>query len=304
MGYSDWHVFNCDRSFLLEYHLFRTENVMEAEDEYGSILILGASGMIGSALQKILPHAIAMGDELDILHREAVISCIDRLHPAIVINAPTCPNGTCRDHDTMVLRFGAAPGYVAAACKKVDAAYVHYTTGDIFDGSENGYTEDAVPCPATAFGSALLQGEQNVMAATDDYHLIRTSWMFGPHEDDMVGRMLALSKEKGVVKEPYDQYGRPTYTLDLAVATVLVTPCDPGIYHLTNDGTCSRYEFARRFIPNVSPCSSKEYPGDGSQSGSSILLNTKIPPLRHWKEALDEYLVIRGIQLPIRGVDP
>jgi dTDP-4-dehydrorhamnose reductase len=91
-----------------------------------------------------------------------------------------------------------------------------------------------------------------------------------------------------------DQRGKPTYTVDLAQKTPEILSSSPGIYHITNEGVCSWYEFASAFIPNAVPCSSGEFPRKAQRPAYSVLVNTKTEPLRHWRHAVKDYLYLKG----------
>jgi dTDP-4-dehydrorhamnose reductase len=127
----------------------------------------------------------------------------------------------------------------------------------------------------------------------DDYRIIRTSWLFGKHGKNFVDTVLQLSCQMDRVQVVNDQVGKPTYTVDLAEKTPEIVERESGIYHITNEGTCSWYEFAQAFINNAVPCSSAEFPRTAKRPAYSVLKNTKTLPLRHWKEALADYLYLR-----------
>jgi dTDP-4-dehydrorhamnose reductase len=106
--------------------------------------------------------------------------------------------------------------------------------------------------------------------------------------------MLRLSHEMPEVRVVNDQFGKPTYTADLAQKTAEIAGLAPGIYHVTNDGICSWFEFARAIIPNVVSCSTAEYPRKAKRPAYSVLVNTKTTQMRPWKEALNAYLMERN----------
>lgn len=270
--------------------------IEEPDDVTGDILILGAGGMLGHALQFVIPNAIAKGRELDIRNKEKVTTFIDDLHPAIVINAAAYTDvDGCEDHrEHAMLVNGTALGYLAAACQKVDAVLVHYSTDYVFDGTQAEYCEDDSPHPINVYGESKLLGEQNVAMEMYDYRIIRTSWLFGPYGRNFVDTMLDLSPKIEQVKVVNDQFGKPTYTIDLALATTGIIVCDPGIYHVTNDGVCSWYEFAKAIIPNAVPCTTAEFPRKAKRPKCSVLTSTKTDSLRHWQEALADYLKAKG----------
>jgi len=164
----------------------------------------------------------------------------------------------------------------------------------VFDGSKKEYVESDATNPINVYGKSKLMGEQQIVGLMRDYWIIRTSWLFGRHGKNFVDTMLTLSKQMDKVKVVNDQVGKPTYTVDLAGKTREVLGMQPGIYHITNDGVCSWYEFASAIIPNTVPCTSEEFPRKAKRPRFSVLANRKTAPMRHWREALADYLRSRG----------
>ena len=229
---------------------------------------------------------------------------------------------------------GKAPGYLAEAASQCGAVLVHYSTDYVFDGKKaEGYREDDTPVnPVNFYGESKLAGENAIRDAGGNYYIIRTSWLFGLGPSfapasprlrraskaseggpkNFVETMLRLSEEKNELRVVNDQHGKPTFTLDLAKATkkLLDDKNDFGIYHITNEPATTWYDFARAIINKknitrriqksddrlsfVYPCSSREYPRLAQRPAYSILLNTKLPLLRPWQEALAEYLSLRN----------
>ena len=256
------------------------------------VLILGAYGMLGQDLQKSFPHATFRGRDLDITDAGKVATAIHDLNPALVINVAgyTDVDG-CEDHRDLAF---AVNGYslvpLARACRDTGAVLIHYSSDYVFDGTKKSYREDDVPHPINAYGESKLLGEKNITENMADYRIIRTSWLFGKHGKNFVETMIRLSSEMPEVRVVNDQFGKPTCTADLAQKTVDIARSEPGIYHITNDGICSWYEFARAIIPNVVPCSTAEYLRKAKRPAYSVLTNTKTAPMRPWQEALKTYL--------------
>jgi dTDP-4-dehydrorhamnose reductase len=167
---------------------------------------------------------------------------------------------------------------------------VHYSTDYVFNGTQKEYWETDTPDPINVYGASKLLGEQLIQAEHDKFLIIRTSWLFGAYGRNFVDAMLTISPHTEQVRVVNDQFGRPTYTKDLAMETKNLLDREPGIYHVTNSGTCSWYEFARAIIPNAIPCSTDEFPRKARRPTYSVLLSTKTAPLRHWREALADYL--------------
>lgn len=258
-------------------------------------LILGAGGMLGSDLCMVFPDAIKLThDDLDITNKERVIETIETYQPDVVINAAAYTNvDGCEDERELAFDInGMAPGYIAEACSIVSAKFVHFSTDYVFDGSKKKYIESDPTGPINVYGESKLLGEKNIIRNMNDYRIIRTSWLFGMHGGNFIDTMLKLSGEMDMVKVVNDQFGKPTYTNDLARKTAKIIDLAPGIYHITNEGVCSWYEFAAEAIDNVVPCSSEEFVRKAKRPDFSVLVNTKTTPMRHWREALSEYLIL------------
>lgn len=261
-------------------------------------LIIGAGGMLGHDLMKAFPDAVPVGHrEIDITDRGQVLRVIAEHKPRLVINAAAYTNvDGCEDAQELAYDVnGRGPGYLAEACAAAGATLVHYSTDYIFDGSSQAYVESDAANPINVYGQSKLLGEQNIARATGDYRIIRTSWLFGSHGKNFVDTMLTLSKQMERVRVVNDQMGKPTYTVDLAAKTREVIGMSPGIYHITNDGICSWYEFASAIIPNTVPCTSEEFARKARRPQYSVLTNTKTSPMRHWRDALAAYLSERGV---------
>ncbi|KKH59367.1 dTDP-4-dehydrorhamnose reductase [Methanosarcina mazei] len=261
-------------------------------------LIIGSSGMLGSDLCKVFPDAVKLTHhDLDITDRDQVIESILEIKPDVVINAAAYTNvDGCEDNKELAFQVnGYGPGYIAEACARAGAKLVHFSTDYVFDGSKKEYVESDIPDPINVYGDSKLLGEKKIIENMDDYRIVRISWLFGIHGKNFVETMLKLSGEMDTVKVVNDQFGKPTYTMDLASKVKEIIELDPGIYHITNDGICSWYEFASSIIDNVIPCTSEEFPRKAKRPKYSVLVNTKTEPMRHWREALKAYLKERNI---------
>ncbi|MDD3977826.1 MAG: dTDP-4-dehydrorhamnose reductase [Methanomicrobium sp.] len=256
------------------------------------ILILGANGMLGHSLQKVFPDAICKGHELDITDEKKIYSYISELNPDIVINAAayTDVDGCEDNHDIAFAVNGEGPGNLAVACEKTGATLVHFSTDYVFDGTKKEYNESERTNPVSIYGKSKLLGEENIIKNMDDFRIIRTSWLFGVHGKNFVETMLKLSLEMPQVRVVNDQFGKPTYTKDLAQKTSEIINLEPGIYHASNEGVCSWFEFAKAIIPNAVPCNTEEFPRKAKRPVYSVLINNKTKPMRNWNEALKDYL--------------
>jgi len=271
------------------------------------VLILGAKGMLGQALARVFSDAdLSLWDlnQLDITDQQQVEQKILSLQPQIIINAAayTDVDGCETNEDLAVRVNGLAVGYLASVAKHLGAILVHYSTDYVFDGQNSaGYKESDPTNPVNAYGRTKLRGEQELTKKGEKYYLIRTAWLYGPGGKNFVDTILTKAKSSDKLKVVNDQFGKPTYTLDLAQATRnIVEQNQPfGIYHITNQAPASGitwYEFAQAAVKlknlsaEIEPCSTEEFPRPAQRPKYSMLINTKIKPMREWQEALNDYL--------------
>ena len=260
-------------------------------------LIFGAGGMLGTDLCSVFPDAVKLKhSDIDITDMERVVESIRNIKPDVVINAAAYTDvDGCEDNQELAFEVnGRALGYIAQSCSLVGAKLVHFSTDYVFDGSKEKYVESDITCPINVYGVSKLLGERNIIENMNDYRIIRTSWLFGLHGGNFVDTMLRLSGEMDTVSVVDDQFGKPTYTADFARKTAEVIGLAPGIYHITNEGVCSWYEFAAAVIDNIVPCSSDEFLRRAKRPEYSVLINTKTAPMRDWRVALADYLSVRG----------
>ncbi len=274
------------------------------------ILIIGYKGMLGHELTDAFRdgHELVLWDrdEIDISEREDVMEKIGELKPDVVINAAayTAVDEAESNKDLVYKINGCAVGFLSNVCKDIDALFVHFSTDYVFDGQDrNGYKEDRPAGGAlNIYGMSKMLGEKMIADIGPRYYLIRTSWLFGKSGKNFIETMLRLASEKKDLRVVNDQFGSPTYAKDLAVKTrELVESGRPyGIYHITNSNQCSWYEFSLKIFelaklePVVTPVNSEEFPTPAKRPAYSVLINTKLPKMRSWEEALKEYLIETG----------
>lgn len=280
-----------------------------------AIIILGAKGMLGRALVDVFSrdHDVLAWDqeELDITDADALKRRFRETRPRFVINAAafTDVDGAEANARAADLVNGAAVGLLAEACAEWGSALVHYSTDYVFDGENpNGYDEDWAPIkPVNAYGRSKLLGEQALWRIGLErlpFYLIRTSWLYGSHGKNFVDTMLKIGREQQEVRVVNDQHGKPTYTHDLAHATLEIVSGDEeayetGVYHVTNETPphgITWYDFAVEIFRiagmpvRVLPISSREFPRPAARPRYSVLVNTKLFKRRPWEEALREYI--------------
>lgn len=274
------------------------------------ILITGAYGMLGSDLREILKNheLIATGfKELDITNEEKVIEFICENSPEIVINAAayTAVDDCETNYDDAYAVNAIGPRNLAIACNKIDIPLIHISTDYVFDGSKNTpLLEDDELGPQSAYGKTKLEGEKFIQENTEKYFILRTAWLYGVHGGNFVQTMLNLAKEHDKITVVNDQIGSPTFSYDLAKGiSNLLNSEKYGIYHLTNEGECSWYEFAKDIFElskidlKLIPVSTEEFQKPAPRPHYSVLSNEKwikagFPPMRNYKEALNEYLAL------------
>ncbi|MEK1310390.1 dTDP-4-dehydrorhamnose reductase [Limosilactobacillus fermentum] len=273
------------------------------------ILITGATGQLGSELRNLLDERNVAYDAfdshgLDITDEETVMKKVEELQPKVIYH---CAAYTAVDNaedqykaaNWQVNETGTQN--IAQAAKKVGALLVYVSTDYVFDGTNPGeYKEDDPTNPKNEYGKAKLAGEEIVKQTLDNYYIVRTSWVFGKYGRNFVYTMLRLAKDHDRLTVVNDQFGRPTWTRTLAeFITHLVDTKSPyGTYQLSNDDSCSWYEFAKEILADkdveVAPVTSKEYPQKAYRPRHSIMSLEKAKETGYeiptWQEALKEFM--------------
>lgn len=265
----------------------------------GPVLILGATGRLGRALGRVYRDAVGVGHELEITDAAAVDAAIRALSPSVVFNCAAFTDvDACEDDpDRAVAVNGAGAGNVAAACAAVGAILVHLSTDYVFSGKTDGYVESDAPAPVNVYGLTKALGEMRVRGTGGNWRIVRTSRLFGPGENDFASQMRTRSLVKPAVPVIRDEWSRFTYLPELAARLPEVVRAPIGVYHRTNEGTVSWYDFARELIPNASAVTAERCRRRAERPRCAALLNTKLPPLRHWREALSDYIRAEGEQM-------
>lgn len=274
------------------------------------VLLTGATGMLGRALREnlslqheLLPLAHA---DLDITDLDATLSALDRAKPQVVIHAGawTDVDGCEQDPDRSWRVNALGSRNLSVACQGAGAACCYLSTDYVFDGEKpSPYTEFDAPNPISCYGGSKLAGERYVQTLTPRHWIVRSSWLFGPGGKNFVKTILAKARAGEGLRVVDDQVGSPTYALDLARAIArLIGGPHYGIWHVTNSGSCSWYDFAAAILENtgltgtrLEPISSKELGRAAARPRNSVLRNycwelEGWPPLRPWSDALRDYL--------------
>jgi dTDP-4-dehydrorhamnose reductase len=279
------------------------------------ILLIGALGQLGTDLRKTLAaHEVTPVDkeEIDVCQRRQVDTMVGDLRPEVLVNCSAF-NRVDEAEDDPEAAFAVntfAVRNLALAARRYEAKLVHFSSDYVFDGPvRRPYVESDTPCPRSMYGVSKLAGEAMVQAIWPRHFLIRTCGLYGytgsrDKGTNFVESMFRLEARGGPVRVVDDQFCTPTSTMDLAWAVTQLLPTEShGVYHLTNAGQCTWYEFACAVFaeaglhPDVQPVASSEFPVKAKRPDYSVLDNQKFraegfTDMRPWREALADY--IRG----------
>lgn len=274
------------------------------------ILVTGANGQLGQELvcqlEKMNVELISFTkSELDICHLESVLKTVNEIQPQIIINAAAYTKVDQAEKDKELAFSVNAYGQrnLAIAAEKVDAKVCYVSTDYVFGGdSTEPYEEHALVNPIGVYGKSKYAGEQLTQTLSTKYFIVRTAWVYGEYGPNFVKTMLRLASERDELGVVSDQVGSPTYTVDLAAFIIeLVQTEKYGVYHCTNSGSCSWYEFAQAIFEEsnltikVNPLTTEQYPTPAKRPSYSVLADTAIKsngltPMRHWKDGLKAFL--------------
>lgn len=275
------------------------------------ILITGSSGMLGSDLVDILSrrHEVVTSGSLDIRDLEGVMELLRETRPDAVVHAAAFTDVDCAEteRDTAYQVNVLGTRNIAAAASAVGSSILYISTDYVFDGEKgDGYLEFDEPNPLNFYGKTKYLGEVSVRQLSERFYIVRTSWLFGRNGRNFVETMVELAERGHEISVVDDQYGSPTYTRDLAasIGNLLERPAY-GVYHLTNSGQCSWYEFAIDIFNELGmevclkPVKSHEFPRPARRPSFSVLRNYNwsmegFKPLRNYRDALRDYIKDAG----------
>ena len=275
------------------------------------ILVTGANGQLGNEMRRlgaVSPCEYIFTDvaELDITNKQAVAEFVTQNNINIIINCAAYTNVDKAEDDeaTAELINATAVRNLAEAMKAVDGTLFHVSTDYVF-GSEGNTprTEDMPTNPLGVYGRTKLHGEQAIAEVGAKALIFRTAWLYSEFGNNFLKTMLRLTAEKEALNVVFDQVGTPTYAGDLALAIFSIIEGDKyagneGIYHFSNEGVCSWYDFAREIATamrhdkcNVIPCHSSEFPSKVIRPPYSVLDKTKIKQtfgieIPHWRDSM------------------
>ncbi|MCI5855083.1 MAG: dTDP-4-dehydrorhamnose reductase [Prevotella sp.] len=274
-----------------------------------NILITGCNGQLGNELQlleaKYQQHTFFNTDvnELDITNQLAVDDYVFRNQIDCIINcaAYTAVDKAEEQKELCTTLNTVAPSYLAAAVEKRGGCMIQISTDYVFDGTHSTpYVETDTPAPNSVYGCTKLAGELGVTKFCKKSIVIRTAWLYSTFGNNFVKTMLRLGRERKELGVVADQIGSPTYAADLAAAimTIVEKGVKPGVYHYTNEGVASWYDFTKAIHRmagikdcNVKPIHTSDYPTAATRPAYSVLDKKKITDdyqltIPHWEEAL------------------
>lgn len=279
------------------------------------IWLIGNRGMLGYDVEKILDQRtlpyLASDIDVDITDYEALRAFAGRHRIRWIINCSAYTAvDLAEDEGDRAFRINADGVLnIARIAKEKGASLIHVSTDYVFDGEKpEAYGEDDEPNPIGVYGQSKLAGERHIASASNRYFIIRTAWLYGVTGKNFVHTMIRLFRERDEVRVVADQWGSPTYTGDLAAAIVGIVERDStryGIYHFTNEGKITWYEFAAEIYARarryglvgrdvrISAITTAEYPTKARRPRNSYMSKEKIlrelgVACRPWQEALDE----------------
>jgi len=289
-----------------------------------TILLIGANGQVGWELQRTLAPlgrvvtAARSGAEtaIDLADADSIQCVVSEVRPSLIVNAAAYTAVDRAEDDRVQAEAvnATAPGLLAEAAKQLGAGFIHYSTDYVFDGSQSHpYAESDSPNPQSVYGRTKLAGEAAVAAATDDYLILRTSWIYALRGANFLLTMQRLARGREQLSVVDDQIGAPTWSRMIAEATAQmvakITDGDggwrrerSGLYHLSCGGEVSWHGFAEAIfaqleqrgerVVKLEPIPSSSYPTPAARPAYSVLDNSKLETdfgivLPGWRSALD-----------------
>jgi dTDP-4-dehydrorhamnose reductase len=281
------------------------------------ILITGGRGQLGQELRAAFAaHTVSAPGhaELDVTDAGSVGRAVDAFRPELVIHAAAYTDTRgCEADPALAMRVnGDGTRHVALACRQAGAALLYISTNEVFDGAKGEpYLETDEPRPVNAYGRSKLAGEEHVWSLLQKSYVVRTAWLYGGGRDFLARVLQAATGELPMVT---DEVASPTWARDLAqaIARLVEQDAPPGVYHLTNGGGCSRFQWAERVLALAGrqdvvlrPVTQAEYGAPYRKPAFSELANTAAAALgvvlRPWLEALAAYLVTPLADRPFGG---
>lgn len=280
-----------------------------------TVLVTGSKGQLGNEVQVLassypqFEFIFTDVEELDICDRKAVEKYFAERKIDVLLNcaAYTAVDKAEEDVELCYRINEKAVGILGEVAAQYGTKMVHVSTDYVFDGTSYlPYTEDRPVCPATVYGKSKLAGELLLMDVCPAAVIVRTSWLYSSFGNNFVKTMIKLGRERDTLNVIFDQVGTPTYAADLADALLQIVSADkfiPGVYHYSNEGVCSWYDFTIAIHQiagidcRVLPIESKDYPAKTPRPHYSVLNKKKIKSnyniqIPHWEDGLRRCMAI------------
>ena len=277
------------------------------------VLVTGKNGQLGQSLQKIAAaypqfnFSFVGRDELDLADSESIVAFFaDKEFDAIINCAAYTAVEKAESELELVSQINHfAVKQLAHITKQMDAMLIHISTDYVFDGTNHKpYIETDLTNPQNVYGHTKLKGEQAIQSINPKSAIIRSSWVYSEFGNNFVKTILRLGQERDSLNIIFDQIGSPTYATDLAeacLAVIVRNNSDVEIYHYSNEGVCSWYDFAKAIFQianincQVNPIETKDYPALAKRPHYSLMNKTKIKQgaqvnIPYWRTSLDKML--------------
>ncbi|HBJ77165.1 MAG TPA: dTDP-4-dehydrorhamnose reductase [Porphyromonadaceae bacterium] len=284
-----------------------------------NVLVTGSNGQLGNEMQRLgkkSPNRYIFSDiiklegcenaiQLDITNLTELRRIVKEEGIEVIVNCAAYTNVEKAEDDykTADLINHTATSYLAEVCKEVNATLIHVSTDYVFGGdAHTPYKEEQSTNPLGVYGKTKYDGEQSILSSGCKYIILRTAWLYSSFGGNFVKTMMKLTKEKEELKVVFDQVGTPTFAGDLANAIFQIVEGKlfvgkEGIYHYTNEGMCSWYDFAVEICDlchhscSISPCHTEEFPTRAKRPHFSVLDKSKFKKtfnlsIPHWKKSL------------------
>jgi dTDP-4-dehydrorhamnose reductase len=266
-----------------------------------NVLITGANGQLGNEMRVLsaenpeYTYFFTDVAELDICNEQAVLDFVKANNIHVIVNcAAYTAVDNAEDNVELCTKLNAdAVGYLAKAAEANGAEFIQISTDYVFDGTAHiPYQETEPTCPNSVYGSTKLAGEQNALTLCTRSMVIRTAWLYSTFGNNFVKTMIRLGRERDSLGVIFDQVGTPTYARDLARAifAAIRQGVTPGIYHFSNEGVCSWYDFTKAIhrlagitTCNVKPLHTSEYPTKAKRRITRCLIRRRLKRYIMWK---------------------
>lgn len=279
------------------------------------ILVTGSKGQLGSEIKFLstdhnYDFVFIDLDELNLSKTETILPYLSKINPEFIINcaAYTAVDKAEDEPDLAALINDKAPAIIANFCKESGCRLIHISTDYVFDGNfDRPINEDDKPNPTSVYGATKSNGEKVILSQLSDAYIIRTSWVYSEFGNNFVKTMMRLGKEREEINVVSDQFGTPTWARDLArtilflISKVIEGKDKPGLYHYSNEGAITWYDFAKKIMElssincMVNPITTSQFPTKAKRPSYSVLDKSKFKSnfdlkVPEWQDSLKKYL--------------